>query len=88
MSVSGAVFKASKAEEKRIKAIQFGLLSPDEIVKMAACEITQTRSFDENGRPIDGGINDLRLGSTDKTLNCKTCHCKNNDECPGYFRMS
>ena len=85
MSVSGAVFKASKAEEKRIKAIQFGLLSPDEIVKMAACEITQTRSFDENGRPIDGGINDLRLGSTDKTLNCKTCHCKNNDECPGHF---
>ena len=85
MRISGGNFKHSNAEEKMIKAIQFGLLSPEAIEKMAVCEITQTRSFDENGVPVEGGINDLRMGSTDKTFKCKTCHCKNNDDCPGHF---
>ena len=87
MRISGAIFKHSNAEEKKIKAIQFGLLSPDAIEKMAACEITSKRSFDEYGRPITGGINDLRMGSTDKAFKCQTCHCKNNDDCPGHFGL-
>ena len=87
MRISGAIFKHSNAEEKKIKAIQFGLLSPDAIEKMAACEITSKRSFDEYGRPIPGGINDLRMGSTDKAFKCQTCHCKNNDDCPGHFGL-
>jgi len=49
MRISGGNFKHSNAEEKMIKSIQFGLLSPEAIEKMAVCEITQTRSFDENG---------------------------------------
>ena len=85
MRVSGAIFKHSNAEEKKIKSIQFGLLSPSAIKEMAVCEITQTRSFDDKGTPIDGGINDLRMGSTDKAFKCKTCHCQNNDDCPGHF---
>ena len=85
MKVSGAIFKHSNAEEKKIKSIQFGLLSPSAIKEMAVCEITQTRSFDDKGTPIDGGINDLRMGSTDKAFKCKTCHCQNNDDCPGHF---
>ena len=68
MRVSGVIFKHSNAEEKRIKSIQVGLLSPEAVEKMAVCEITQTRSFDENGVPIEGGINDLRMGSTDKNF--------------------
>ena len=85
MRISGKLFKHSNAEEKIVKSIQFGLLSPAAIEKMAVCQITNKVSFDEHGIPTENGINDLRMGSTDKTLKCKTCHCKNNDDCPGHF---
>ena len=85
MLISGQTFKHSNAQEKIIKSIQFGILSPEEIKNMSVCTVTKARSIDENGVPIDGGINDLRMGSTDNTFKCKTCHCKNNDECPGHF---
>ena len=85
MKVSGGSINFSNAEQKRIKAIQFGLLSPEAIEKMSVCEITNKISFDEKGVPNPNGINDLRMGSTDKVLRCQTCHCKNNDDCPGHF---
>ena len=74
-----------KPKIKQIKSIQFGLLSPKEVEKMSVCEITNKISFDKKGLPIPSGINDLRMGSTDKELRCETCHCENNDECPGHF---
>ena len=80
MRISGQTFKHSNAQEKIIKSIQFGILSPEEIKNMSVCTVTKARSIDENGVPIDGGINDLRMGSTDNAFKCKTCHCKNNDE--------
>ena len=79
--MQGELFKKTKM----IKSIQFGLLDPKEIEKMAVCEINQKRSFEDNGVPTVGGINDLRMGSTDKTFKCKTCHCQNNNDCPGHF---
>ena len=85
MKVSGGSINHSNAEQKRIKSIQFGLLSPEAIEKMSVCEITNKISFDEKGVPNPNGINDLRMGSTDKVLRCQTCHCKNNDDCPGHF---
>ena len=85
MRISGQTFKHSNAQEKIIKSIQFGILSPEEMKNMSVCTVTKARSIDENGVPIDGGINDLRMGSTDNAFKCKTCHCKNNDECPGHF---
>ncbi len=51
---------------------------------MAVCQITNPRSFDDNGNPTEGGINDLRMGTTDKKLRCATCKCNFND-CPGHF---
>ena len=84
MYQSGGIINHSNAELKRVKAIQFGLLSPDEIAKMAVCEITNIRAFDDNGNPIEGGINDLRMGTTDKKLRCATCKC-NCYDCPGHF---
>ena len=51
---------------------------------MAVCEITNPRSFEDNGIPTEGGINDLRMGTTDKKLRCATCKCNFND-CPGHF---
>ena len=36
------------------------------------------------GRPTEGGINDLRMGTVDKQLECQTCGCKF-EHCPGHF---
>ena len=33
---------------------------------------------------MEGGINDLRMGTVDKQLTCKTCRC-NFEQCPGHF---
>ena len=84
MYQSGGLIIHSNAEVKRVTSIQFGLLSPEAIQNMAVCEITNTRSFEDNGNPTEGGINDLRMGTTDKKLRCSTCKCNFND-CPGHF---
>ena len=84
MHQSGGLIIHSNADIKKIKSIQFGLFSPEEIKNMAVCEITNTRSFEENGNPTEGGINDLRMGTTDKKLRCATCKC-NFSDCPGHF---
>ena len=84
MHQSGGLIIHSNAEVKRVKSIQFGLLSPEAIQNMAVCEITNPRSFEENGTPSVGGINDLRMGTTDKKLRCATCRC-NYIDCPGHF---
>ena len=84
MQQSGQLIVHSNADLKRVESIQFGLLSPKEIEQMAVCEITNTRSFEDNGNPTEGGINDLRMGTTDKRLRCATCKC-NMSDCPGHF---
>ena len=84
MSVSGGIMPFSSAETKKIKAIQFGLLNPEDIVKMSVAKIDKTAIVDSQGRPLEGGINDLRMGTVDKQLFCKTCQC-NFEQCPGHF---
>jgi len=84
MHQSGGLIIHSNAEVKRVKSIQFGLLSPEAIQNMAVCEITNPRSFEDNGNPAEGGINVLRMETTDKKLLCATCKC-NFIDCPGHF---
>ena len=84
MSVSGGIMPFSSAETKKIKAIQFGLLNPEDIVKMSVAKIDKTAIVDSEGRPMKGGINDLRMGTVDKQLFCQTCQC-NFEQCPGHF---
>ena len=80
-------FAYSKAEKKSIKSIQFGLFSPQEIKNLAVCEIITSRINDEKGNPISGGINDLRMGSSEDKYFCSTCRTnrRNNNICPGHF---
>ncbi|MCQ2816410.1 MAG: DNA-directed RNA polymerase subunit A' [archaeon] len=40
--------------------------------------------MDADGKPVDGGINDLHMGTVDKKEKCKTCGC-NFEQCPGHF---
>ena len=69
---------------KRIRAIKFALLSPDEIRRMSATKIITADTYDDDGFPIDMGLMDSHLGVIEPGLRCKTCGGKV-DECPGHF---
>ncbi len=58
---------------ERIKSIDFGLLSPKLIKKMAVAEIDRYDLYDRDGYPIEGGVMDPRLGVVDPGLRCRTC---------------
>ena len=81
---NGRAFPFSKAENKEIKSIQFGLFSPQEIQNLSVCEINSALSYDNNGNPIAGGIYDLIMGTIEDHRLCSTCHC-NKINCPGHF---
>ena len=65
-------------------ALQFGLMSPEEVQKLSVAEISSTIPYDENRMPLFGGINDPRLGSISRDFKCVTCK-GSLDECPGHF---
>jgi DNA-directed RNA polymerase subunit A' len=69
---------------KRIKAIKFAFLSPNEVRAMSATKIITADTYDDDGFPIEMGLMDPRLGVMEPGLRCKTCGRKV-DECPGHF---
>lgn len=69
---------------KPVQRIDFAPSSPEEIRNYSACEVTHCDLYEKNGEPKHGGLNDLRMGSTDKNMLCKTCK-QNSDKCPGHF---
>jgi DNA-directed RNA polymerase subunit A' len=56
-----------------VEAIEFGILDPERIKKMAAAKITKTELYDQEGYPIEGGLMDPRLGVVDPGVRCRTC---------------
>ncbi|MBS3159848.1 DNA-directed RNA polymerase subunit A' [Candidatus Woesearchaeota archaeon] len=69
---------------KKIKAIEFGMLSPELVKKMASVKVVTPELYDKEGYPVDGGLMDIRLGVIDPGLRCKTCGGKLK-ECNGHF---
>ncbi|MCS7384597.1 MAG: DNA-directed RNA polymerase subunit A', partial [archaeon GB-1867-097] len=69
---------------KRIKAIKFGVLSPDIIRKMSVTAIVTPDTYDEDGWPIEGGLMDRRLGIIEPSQRCATCGNRVG-ACPGHF---
>ncbi|KAJ7944104.1 DNA-directed RNA polymerase subunit [Quillaja saponaria] len=76
-------FPYSPAEVAKVRMVQFGILSPDEIRQMSAVEIS-TAETTKNGKPKPKGLSDPKLGTTDKTMKCETC-MGNMADCPGHF---
>ena len=81
----------SVAPLRRIREIDFSLLSPDEIRKYSVMGADNTEEsgvyqieIASNGRPIKGGLNDPRLGTVNRTENCQTCE-RRYEDCPGHF---
>ena len=69
---------------KKVKSIQFRILSPKMVKQMAAAKIVTPELYDKEGYPVDGGLMDIRLGVIDPGLRCKTCGSKLK-ECLGHF---
>ncbi|MGC9778564.1 MAG: DNA-directed RNA polymerase subunit A' [Candidatus Heimdallarchaeota archaeon] len=69
---------------KIIDALQFGLLSPDEIRKMSVVRVITADTYDEDGTAIPSGLMDRRLGTIDPGQRCKTCGNRVG-ECEGHF---
>ncbi|XP_051165390.1 DNA-directed RNA polymerase II subunit RPB1-like [Leptopilina boulardi] len=75
----------SKMILNSIKQVQFGILSPDEILSMSVTD--EGINFPvtmENGHPKKGGLMDPRQGAIDNNSKCQTCF-GNLAECPGHF---
>ena len=77
------MFQHSEADVKKVKRVQFGLLSPEEVKGMSVCHVESDRTF-EAGRPVPGGLLDLRLGTIDRMWKCASCGM-DQTECPGHF---
>ncbi|KAJ0410245.1 hypothetical protein P43SY_002577 [Pythium insidiosum] len=79
-------FSYSSARLRRVKYLQFGVFSPEEVRAMSVTK--QTKVNDRiipdgitrpetylNGHPVIGGIGDPRMGTCDFRARCKTCDC-------------
>ena len=70
---------------KKISHLQFGLLSPAEIQKVAEFQVCSRELFSMPSRtPARGGCLDPRLGVSDKISSCATCKRKLVD-CAGHY---
>lgn len=71
---------------KKIKSIEFGILSNTDILSQGVCEISDRKLFDlENNRKVVAhGPLDARMGISNKTAKCETCG-GGLDECNGHF---
>ncbi|XP_022880719.1 DNA-directed RNA polymerase II subunit 1-like [Olea europaea var. sylvestris] len=76
-------FPYSPAEVAKVRVVQFGILSPDEIRQMSVVHIEHSETT-ERGKPKPGGLSDPRLGTIDRKMKCETCMASM-AECPGHF---
>ena len=78
-------FPFSTAPIRGVRAVQFGILSPEEIQKMAVLEVIHPESFDMGSNvPKRDGLADPRMGTTERDRLCATCNGSYID-CPGHF---
>lgn len=63
---------STKPIYKYVNSIEFGLMSPKMMEKVAKAKIVTPELYDKEGYPVDGGLMDVRLGVIDPGLRCKT----------------
>ncbi|CAH7669886.1 DNA-directed RNA polymerase II subunit RPB1 [Phakopsora pachyrhizi] len=78
-------FAHSSAPARRVRTIQFGILSPDEIKGFSVAKIEHPETYEEGGiHPKVGGLSDPRMGTIDRGMKCQTCG-EDMSTCPGHF---
>ncbi|MEM2636805.1 MAG: DNA-directed RNA polymerase subunit A' [Candidatus Korarchaeota archaeon] len=76
-------------KERRLKYVDkvcFGIYSPEEIEKLASVEVNTPNTYDQDGIPIEHGILDEKMGTTEPSRRCRTCGGEIN-QCPGHFGL-
>jgi DNA-directed RNA polymerase subunit A' len=58
--------------KKKIKAIQFRIMSPEMIRKLSVMEVRTPETYDKDGYPMEGGLMDPHLGVINPGLRNKT----------------
>ena len=69
--------------------VEFGMASPEEIRQSGVMEITRSELYGK-GLPLDGAVNDMRLGTTESKYRCATCK-RDVKSCmghPAYLNLS
>ncbi len=69
---------------EKIEKLEFKLISPSFMKKMAIVKVITPELYDADGYPVDGGLMDIRMGVVDPGLRCRTCGGRVK-ECPGHF---
>ncbi|KAF8201085.1 beta and beta-prime subunits of DNA dependent RNA-polymerase [Mycena galopus ATCC 62051] len=78
-------FAFSAAPIRKVKEVQFGILSPEEIKAYSVAKIEHPEVMDEIAhKPKMGGLMDPRMGTIDRNFKCQTCG-EGMSECPGHF---
>ena len=67
-----------------IFGIQFGVYSPEEILRRSVVHVTVDTFYDSNGEPRINGLFDPRMGYIEPHRKCKTCE-QTYIYCPGHF---
>ncbi|KAF9007912.1 beta and beta-prime subunits of DNA dependent RNA-polymerase [Cyathus striatus] len=81
----GHQFAYSAAPIRKVKEVQFGILSPEEIKAISVAKIEHPEVMDESThKPKNGGLMDPRMGTIDRNFKCQTCG-EGMSECPGHF---
>lgn len=78
-----AGFSLPTSAVESIVGIQFGIFSPDEIIKRSVVEVTSQSTYDGN-EPKINGLFDPRMGVLDNGKKCRSCG-QTNHSCPGHF---
>ncbi|KAH9466080.1 hypothetical protein MJO29_007760 [Puccinia striiformis f. sp. tritici] len=78
-------FAHSSAPTRRVRTIQFGIMSPEEIKGFSVARIEHPETYEEGGiHPKVGGLSDPRMGTIDRNMKCQTCG-EDMSTCPGHF---
>lgn len=70
-------------ETKNIDQVRFGIASPQELVNQAAVQVISEETF-TGGKPVEGGLFDLKMGPIEFSDVCATCGL-GPIGCPGHF---
>jgi len=76
-------FNQPTSDVESVVGIQFGIFSPDEIVRRSVVEVVSQATYDGN-EPKIGGLFDPRMGILDNGKTCRSCG-QTNHGCPGHF---
>ena len=75
---------AQDLEISAVTGVQFGLISPEELLKRSVVHVTEATLYDSSGEPKINGLCDLRMGCIEPRKKCQTCE-QNYISCPGHF---